>query len=1153
MPSIGTISATFTTENQAFLRGLAQNRKALQRQQTEFRKAGQQAQRSARQVNRFGAAIAGIASAAGIAAVVRGFTRLTLAASQQGATLIETARATGLQVQQLQLLQRALEADGVGVEQFNRSIKTLQRTITEAQFGLETYARVFNRLGIDVSQAEFALLNTQEQFLLIADALSQIENITDRSAFAQVLFGRGGQAVLATITQGSEGVLREIERQRRLIRPLTADEAQRLKDLRQAYQDVANVLNTSVNRSVASVADEIQRISEQLTALIPRIFRPLEGLLTAFADNFELVTRSITGLLTFLGTNLTFRLLTSLAGLGGFRLVRNLGIAASALAGLGAAAGNFDLQGAFGAVGALGGIGGAVIAGLQGIVSAGRSLSLLGSVFASAGAFAARNFTLAFRQAAEDGLAFAIRFLVRGLGYSIQGLFRFGGPAVIGLINSIRAGLIAGIRGGLVGAAGGAVAGALAELFFQDNIRRRFQEAIDKDNQDALEQLRRGLERYEERRRVLTEEWTDRLQRAVPLGGLNFIDDRRLEIELNQVEKLIQQFLRSGAITADDLVGDLAPLSIIAQEADLIADAVDKANDPTGRLQRLFERIQTRVNEIRETIDEIGAGIEATLSNELIQLTLNRDLQQAFGAAERADARFAVETLPFNKQIELLQDARNDALEAFRNLPQDIIVNPSNPINRQYREIINAYAESIDAIDVQRQVVRGILDTVESINSVILRENAKTQAALIASSRFLDQLLRQSIEGLALTQEQLALDITSDPFARASIRTAAAARQINTELAVLRTRETELVRELDNLPRTGPRAGEAYRVGLEEELADNRDAQDNIINNRESYLDAISNINIREESLLANSKDIAERTAASTRASLEGFNLFDFIQSRLDQLNQYRRELQGIGRIGPDLEVFNFNTEAQNFLASESRRLLEQQADAVRDLASARRVGDAEAIKAAERQLVLAKALVEQYNNELPQAIKFLEQQSQELFDAAATREQLERLADIARGVGDAFGQFTGSIIKNFNDIGDAARRLGQQIVDNLIRNLITTPISNFFTQAIGGIIPGLQNGGLGRGLTLVGEAGPELVDFRNPGRVYSNADLANALDRGSGVRDIVFAPVIQSSDTAAVNRALAEAYPVFETRIRTALQQDARRPSGFRRSLGGR
>jgi hypothetical protein len=48
---------------------------------------------------------------------------------------------------------------------------------------------------------------------------------------------------------------------------------------------------------------------------------------------------------------------------------------------------------------------------------------------------------------------------------------------------------------------------------------------------------------------------------------------------------------------------------------------------------------------------------------------------------------------------------------------------------------------------------------------------------------------------------------------------------------------------------------------------------------------------------------------------------------------------------------------------------------------------------------------------------------------------------------------------------------------------------------AAGITIPGHARGGLAKGISLVGEKGPELVDFTNPGRVYSNAasnDLFN-------------------------------------------------------------
>lgn len=43
-------------------------------------------------------------------------------------------------------------------------------------------------------------------------------------------------------------------------------------------------------------------------------------------------------------------------------------------------------------------------------------------------------------------------------------------------------------------------------------------------------------------------------------------------------------------------------------------------------------------------------------------------------------------------------------------------------------------------------------------------------------------------------------------------------------------------------------------------------------------------------------------------------------------------------------------------------------------------------------------------------------------------------------------------------------------------------------------VVRGLEGGGIGSGLTLVGEGGPELVDFRSPARVYNNIETNNML-----------------------------------------------------------
>ena len=99
---------------------------------------------------------------------------------------------------------------------------------------------------------------------------------------------------------------------------------------------------------------------------------------------------------------------------------------------------------------------------------------------------------------------------------------------------------------------------------------------------------------------------------------------------------------------------------------------------------------------------------------------------------------------------------------------------------------------------------------------------------------------------------------------------------------------------------------------------------------------------------------------------------------------------------------------------------------------------------------------------------------------------------------------------------------------------------------------PRFQTGGYAQpGLAIVGERGRELVDFRQPARVYSNDNLREAIGGGGGpVFNITYAPVIESDNEAAVERGLAAAYPVFRDAIRNDIGADLGRASGLRRQV---
>ena len=165
------------------------------------------------------------------------------------------------------------------------------------------------------------------------------------------------------------------------------------------------------------------------------------------------------------------------------------------------------------------------------------------------------------------------------------------------------------------------------------------------------------------------------------------------------------------------------------------------------------------------------------------------------------------------------------------------------------------------------------------------------------------------------------------------------------------------------------------------------------------------------------------------------------------------------------------------------------------------------------------------------------------------------RLSDTARTIGDAFGNFAGSLITDFRNIGDAARRLGQQIIEALTQRFVVNPISNFVGNLLGGIFPGLQDGGVGRGLTLVGEAGPEVVDFRRPGRVYSNDQLRDAIigragNISGGGQPVVVNVTVNSADSGAVTRAISDALPAIIETVKGVVGVEASRPSALNSQL---
>ena len=173
-------------------------------------------------------------------------------------------------------------------------------------------------------------------------------------------------------------------------------------------------------------------------------------------------------------------------------------------------------------------------------------------------------------------------------------------------------------------------------------------------------------------------------------------------------------------------------------------------------------------------------------------------------------------------------------------------------------------------------------------------------------------------------------------------------------------------------------------------------------------------------------------------------------------------------------------------------------------------------------------------------------------------------MANSAQAVG-RFLTTSSRLFDDFSDhIGEAARTLAQTIIDELQRAFIAQPIINFLTQFGQAAVAGLagritgtqappdlrfyQHGGVASGLAVVGERGPELVNFRSPARVYPNRELGSLLGGFTQVNHWN----ISGSDADTVRNAILEATPYIAEATKQGMIRDRSRPSQVRQAFRG-
>lgn len=201
------------------------------------------------------------AAAGGIAAIVGAGINAAATADD----LNTLAKQTGISTDMLQKAQYAADLIDVSFETFTGSISKMEGK-------LRTNEQGFNDLGIATRGANDEMLSTEEIFFNAAEALSGIENETERDIAAQELFGKSAAELAGILDDG--GVA--------------------LKDYGKQAEDMGLILDTETLNGLNDVNDEIDTLKAKVNGTIAKTgAKALEALSPVLEDVAELVSNLI--------------------------------------------------------------------------------------------------------------------------------------------------------------------------------------------------------------------------------------------------------------------------------------------------------------------------------------------------------------------------------------------------------------------------------------------------------------------------------------------------------------------------------------------------------------------------------------------------------------------------------------------------------------------------------------------------------------------------------------------------------------------------------------------------------------------------------------------------------------------------------------------
>ena len=170
----------------------------------------------------------------------------------------------GILAKDLQVIQKAGEQfAGVAPQQTGIAVQRMVRRIAEAAQGTGEAIGAIQELGLDA--ADLLAAGPRSAFGMIADAMSKVENQSDRVRLSMKLFDSEGVALVNVLTKGSRA-LDDMERRLRSMNALLEDEAgiDNVESMNDAWDNTRERFRGTGRRILTTVSPALQQLANDI-------------------------------------------------------------------------------------------------------------------------------------------------------------------------------------------------------------------------------------------------------------------------------------------------------------------------------------------------------------------------------------------------------------------------------------------------------------------------------------------------------------------------------------------------------------------------------------------------------------------------------------------------------------------------------------------------------------------------------------------------------------------------------------------------------------------------------------------------------------------------------------------------------------------------